>query len=52
MTIDEEIVKIILSQVGTSNFKYNTQSHVMKARKLFLFQYQVALMLRSMGWKE
>jgi hypothetical protein len=30
MTINQELVKIILSQVGASNFKYNTQSHAIK----------------------
>jgi hypothetical protein len=51
MTINQELLKIILSQVGVSNFKYNTQSHVMKACELFIFRYQVALMLRSTRWK-
>jgi hypothetical protein len=30
MTINQELVKIILSQAGVSNFKYNTQSHTIK----------------------
>jgi hypothetical protein len=51
MTINQEFLKIILSQVGGSNFKYNTRSHVEKACKLFIFRYQVALMLRSTEWK-
>ena len=37
LTMNQELLKIILSQVGASNFKYNTQSHVMKACKLFIF---------------
>ena len=49
MTINQALLKIILSQVGASNFKYNTQSHVIKACKLFIFQYQLTLMLRSAG---
>ena len=28
MTINSKFVKIILSQIGANNFKYNTQSHV------------------------
>jgi hypothetical protein len=51
ITVNPELLKIILSQVGASNFKYNTRSHVMKACKLFIFWYQVALMLRNTGWK-
>jgi hypothetical protein len=51
MTVNQELLKIISPQVGASNFKYNTKSHVMKACKVFIFQYQVSLMLRSMEWK-
>jgi hypothetical protein len=39
----------MVEEIGVNNFKYNTQSYVMKVCKLFLFRYQVALMLRSMG---
>ena len=51
MTINQELVKIILSQAGASNVKYNTKSHVINAWKVFLFRYEVALMLRSTIWK-
>lgn len=52
MTINQELMNIILFQVGGSNIKFNIQSHVVMGCKLFLFRYQVALMLRSVGyWK-
>jgi hypothetical protein len=42
----------MVEEIGVNNFKYNTRSYVMKACKLFMFRYQFALMLRSMGWNE
>jgi len=51
MTINQEHVKIILSQLGASNFRSNIQSHVVMGCMLSLFRYQVALVLRSTGWK-
>jgi hypothetical protein len=52
MTINQELVKIILSQVGANNFRSNIQSHVVMGCKLFLFRYQVALVLKNSGWHE
>jgi hypothetical protein len=37
----------MVEEIGAINFKYNTRSYVMKVCKLFMFWYQVALMLRS-----
>jgi hypothetical protein len=51
MTINQNLVKIILSQVGANNFRLNIHSYVVMGCKLILFRYQVALMLRSIGWK-
>jgi hypothetical protein len=39
----------MVEEIGVNNFKYNTRSYVMKVCKLFMFQYQVALMVRSTG---
>jgi hypothetical protein len=39
----------MVEEIGVNNFKYNTQSYVMKVCKLFMFRYQVALRLRSTG---
>jgi len=50
MTINQEHVKIILSQLGASNFRSNIQSQVVMGCMLSLFRYQVALVLRSTGW--
>jgi hypothetical protein len=36
-----------VEEIGVNYFKYNTRSYVMKVCKLFMVQYQVALMLRS-----
>jgi hypothetical protein len=47
MTINRELVKIILSQVGESTFKPNIPSHVVISCKLSFFWYQVALVLKS-----
>jgi hypothetical protein len=41
----------MVEEIGANNFKYNTQSYFMKVCKLFMFQYQVALRLRSTAWK-
>jgi hypothetical protein len=41
----------VVEEIGVNNFKYNTQSYTMKVCKLFMFRYQVALGLRSTGWK-
>ncbi len=52
MTINQELTNIILSQDGASNIKFNIQSHVVMGCKLFLFWYQVDLMLWSVRyWK-
>jgi hypothetical protein len=40
----------MVEEIGVNNFKYNTRSYVMKVCRLFMFRYQVALMLRSTGW--
>jgi hypothetical protein len=37
----------MVEEIAVNNFKYNTRSYVMKVCKLFMFQYQFALMLRS-----
>jgi hypothetical protein len=47
MTINQELVKIISSQVDASNFKSTVQSHVVMGCNLSFFWYQVALVLRS-----
>jgi hypothetical protein len=47
MTINQEFVKIILFQVGARKFRSTTQNQVVIGYKLFLFQHQVILMLRS-----
>jgi hypothetical protein len=47
MTINQKLLKIILSQVDASNFRSNIQSHVVMGCKLFLVWYQAALVLRS-----
>jgi hypothetical protein len=39
----------MVEESAANNFKYNTRSYVMKVCKLFMFWYQVALMLRSTG---
>jgi hypothetical protein len=49
--INEECVKIDLSQVSVRNFKSTIHNQVMMGCKLFLFQHQVMLMLRSTAWK-
>lgn len=50
--INEGRVKINLSQVGARKFISNIQGHVVMGCKLFLFQYQVILVLRSTRLKE
>jgi hypothetical protein len=50
--INEGRVKINLSQVGARKFISNIQRHVVMGCKLFLFQYQVILILRSTSLKE
>jgi len=52
MTINQELVKIISSQVHASNFRFNIQSHVVIGCKLSFFWYQVALVLRSIEWNK
>jgi hypothetical protein len=37
----------MVEEIGVNNFKYNTRSYIMKVCKLFMFQYQFALTLRS-----
>jgi hypothetical protein len=49
--INEECVKIDLSQASVRNFRSIIQNQVVISCKLFLFQYQVMFMLRSMTWK-
>jgi len=50
--INKRRAKIDLSEVGARNFRSNIQSNVMMGCKLFLFHCQVALVLRSTGWKK
>ena len=45
--INEFRVKIEVSQYGMKIFQTTIRSHVLMGCKLFLFQYQVALILRS-----
>lgn len=52
MTINQELVKIILFQVGESTFKPSIPSHVVIGCKLSFFWNQVALMLKSIKWNE
>jgi hypothetical protein len=40
----------MVEEIGVNNFKYNTRSYIMKVCKLFMFRYQVALMLRNTRW--
>jgi hypothetical protein len=42
----------LFDEIGVGNFKYNTRSYVMKVCKLFMFRYQVALILRKGEWNE
>jgi hypothetical protein len=50
--INERHVKIDLFQVYARKFISNIQRHVVMGCKLFLFQYQVILILRSTSLKE
>jgi len=52
MTSNEELVKIISSQVGANNFKYNIQSHIVMDCKLSFFWHRIALVLRTIEWNE
>jgi hypothetical protein len=52
ITINQELGKIISSQVGASNFRFNIQSDVVMDCKLYFFWYQVTLVLRSIEWNE
>jgi hypothetical protein len=52
MTINQELVKIISSQVSTTNLKSNIKNHVMTDCKLSFFRYQVVLVLRSIELDE
>jgi hypothetical protein len=52
MTINQELVKIISSLVGTSNFRSNIQSHIVMDCKLSFFWHQVALVLKSIEYNE
>jgi hypothetical protein len=45
--INEECMKIDLSQAGVRNFRSTIQNQVVMGCKLFLFQHQVMFMLRS-----
>lgn len=49
--INKGHVEIDLSQVGAKNFRSTIQSYVMVGCKLFLFRYQVVLLLKRIGWK-
>jgi hypothetical protein len=49
--INEECVKIDLSQTSVRNFISTIQNQVVMGCKLFLFQHQVMFMLRSTAWK-
>jgi hypothetical protein len=51
MAINQELVKMILSQVRVNNFKSNIQSHVVMGCKFHLFRCKVALVLKSTEWK-
>jgi hypothetical protein len=50
--INEECMKIDLSQASVRIFRSTIQNQVMMGYKLFLFQHQVMFMLRSKAWKE
>jgi hypothetical protein len=50
MTINQELMKIILSQVGARKFRSTIQNQVVMGCKLFLFWHQVILALRSTRW--
>jgi len=50
MTINQELAKIILSQVGARKFRSTTKNKVVMGCKLFLFRHQVILVLRSTRW--
>ena len=41
-----EVGASMFDKIGAGNFKYNTRSYVMKVCKLFMFRYQIALILR------
>jgi hypothetical protein len=47
--INEYRVKIEVSQYDIKSFQTTIPSHVVMGCKIFLFRYQVALMLRSIG---
>jgi hypothetical protein len=49
--INEYCVKIEVSQYDTKSFQITIRTHVSMGYKLFLFWYQVALMLGGTGWK-
>ena len=50
--INEEYVKIDLSQASVRNFRFTIQDQVVMGCKLFLFQHQVIFMLKSTAWNE
>jgi hypothetical protein len=49
--INECCVKIEVSQYDIKSFQTTIPSHVVMGCKIFLFRNQVAVMLRSTGWK-
>ena len=49
--INEYCVKIEVSQYDMKSFQTTIPSHVVMDCKMFLFRYQVTLMLRSTRWK-
>jgi hypothetical protein len=49
--INEECVKIELSQANVRNFRSTIHNQVVMGCKLFLFQHQVMFMLRNTAWK-
>jgi hypothetical protein len=49
--INEECVKIDLSQTSVRNFRSTIYNQVVMGCKLFLFQHQVMFMLKSTVWK-
>jgi hypothetical protein len=42
----------MVEEIGVNDFKYNTRSYVVKVCKLFMFRYQVVVILRRGDWNE
>jgi hypothetical protein len=50
MTINKELMKIILFQVGARKLRSATKNQVVMGCKLFLFWHQIILVFRSTRW--